>query len=59
MKTNLDGTFLPNFNDRYLTEDLPYGLVVLKGIALVVGVQTPTMDKVSVCKGAILSIFII
>ena len=49
MTENKDGTFVPNFNDRYLREDLPYGLVMQKGIALVVGVQTPTMDKVSTC----------
>jgi hypothetical protein len=31
---------------RYLTEDVPFGLLVTKGIALVVGVETPMIDKV-------------
>ena len=41
-----DGKYLPNFNYRYLTEDLPYGLTVLKGIAQIAGVATPKMDHV-------------
>ncbi len=31
---------------RYLTEDVPFGLLVTKGIALVVGVGTPMIDEV-------------
>jgi len=31
---------------RYLTEDVPFGLLVTKGIALVVGVETPMIDEV-------------
>jgi len=31
---------------RYLTEDVPFGLLVTKGIASVVGVETPTIDEV-------------
>ena len=46
MKENADGTFVPDFTHRYLTEDVPCGLVVIKGIAEVVGVDTPTIDKV-------------
>lgn len=33
-------------NTRYLTEDLPFGLLVTKGIASVVGVETPMIDEV-------------
>ena len=33
-------------NTRYLTEDVPFGLLVTKGIASVVGVETPTIDEV-------------
>ena len=43
-----DGKFVPNFKFRYLLEDIPYGLAVIKGIAQVTGVQTPHIDKV--CK---------
>eukprot|EP00873_Tetraselmis_striata_P042471 jgi/Tetstr1/462735/TSEL_007697.t1 len=41
-----DGLLVPAFGCRYLTEDLPYGLAVLKGIAELAGVDTPHFDKV-------------
>eukprot|EP00043_Microstomoeca_roanoka_P012280 m.118361 g.118361 ORF g.118361 m.118361 type:complete len:420 (+) comp15447_c0_seq2:292-1551(+) len=41
-----DGTFMPNFNTRYLTEDLPHGLAVLRGIAEICRVESPMMDTV-------------
>lgn len=39
-----DGTFLPNWNDRMFTEDYPFGVAIIKDIASMVGVQTPTID---------------
>ncbi|XP_013410787.1 tauropine dehydrogenase [Lingula anatina] len=41
-----DGKLSPDFNNRYLSEDIPYGLVVIRGIAEIVGVDTPHIDKV-------------
>lgn len=41
-----DGKFVPNYGYRYMTEDIPFGLVVMRGIADIAGVQTPMMDKV-------------
>ncbi|NEO44454.1 MAG: hypothetical protein F6K55_10070 [Moorea sp. SIO4A3] len=41
-----NGTYLPNFNHRYLTEDIPFGLVVIRGIAAIAGVKTPYIDLV-------------
>lgn len=41
-----DGKFLPNFKYRYMTEDISFGLAVVKGIADIVGVDTPSIDKV-------------
>ncbi|XP_060085986.1 opine dehydrogenase-like [Ylistrum balloti] len=38
--------FVPDFNYRYLKEDVPYGLVVMKGIAEIAGVDTPTIDTI-------------
>lgn len=35
-----------NFAARYLSEDVPYGLVVVRGIAALVGISTPAVDKV-------------
>lgn len=41
-----DGGYVPDFSTRYMTEDVPYGLVVLKGFAEIAGVETPIMDEV-------------
>jgi ketopantoate reductase len=40
------GQFRPDFHHRFLAEDIPYGLVVTRGISDIVGVQTPTIDLV-------------
>lgn len=40
------GVLVPNFAYRYLTEDVPYGLVVTRAIAELAGVATPTIDAV-------------
>jgi len=41
-----EGGWLPDFNSRYLTEDVPYNLVAVKGLALLAGHPTPTIDTV-------------
>ena len=41
-----DGKYLPDYKYRYLTEDIPFGLVVMRGIANIAGVETPCMDKI-------------
>lgn len=38
--------YVPDFSYRYLREDIPFGLVVMKGIAELAGVATPTIDEV-------------
>jgi hypothetical protein len=38
--------YQPNFHFRYLTEDLPHGLAVMRGIAEILQVSTPFFDKV-------------
>lgn len=40
------GSFVIDFTARYLAEDVPFGLVVLRGIAALAGVDTPTIDEV-------------
>lgn len=45
MKKNGFG-YLPDFQSRYLTEDIPYGLIVTRGIAELTGVETPAIDRV-------------
>jgi hypothetical protein len=41
-----DGKHMPNFNYRYMTEDLPMGQIVTRGVAELCGVATPNMDVV-------------
>ncbi|KAJ1623137.1 6-phosphogluconate dehydrogenase [Pavlovales sp. CCMP2436] len=36
---------VPDWKSRHLTEDIPFGLVPMKGIAELVGVSTPNLDK--------------
>jgi NAD/NADP octopine/nopaline dehydrogenase, alpha-helical domain len=40
------GKFVPNFEYRYLSEDVPYGLVVTRALAELANVETPTIDEV-------------
>lgn len=42
----VEGGLVPDFNNRYLSEDVPFGFVVLKGIAECVDVKTPVMDEI-------------
>jgi hypothetical protein len=39
------GKLIPDFHSRYLTEDLPCGLIVIKGLAELAAVKTPTIDS--------------
>jgi hypothetical protein len=41
-----DGRYLPNFQHRFLAEDVPFGLVVIRGIAEIARIPTPCMDMV-------------
>lgn len=38
--------FVPDFSSRFYTEDIPFGLCILKGLALIVDVETPMIDEV-------------
>jgi hypothetical protein len=40
------GEYVPDFSHRFLTEDVPFGLVVIRGVAELAGVPTPQMDRV-------------
>ncbi|HEX6356644.1 NAD/NADP octopine/nopaline dehydrogenase family protein [Actinophytocola sp.] len=40
------GKFIPDFSHRFLAEDVPFGLIVSRGIGEIVGVPTPTIDLV-------------
>merc|ERR1712113_15830 len=43
---NAPGKLIPLFDYRYLTADVPYGIVVIKGIAEIAGHPTPMLDAV-------------
>jgi len=45
MNEQRDG-YVPDFNFRYLSEDVPTGLCFTKGVACLLGVKTPTADEV-------------
>jgi len=40
------GAFVPDFKNRYFTEDFPEGFCMYKGIADLAGVETPTIDTI-------------
>jgi hypothetical protein len=40
------GKFVPNFEYRYLSEDVPFGLVVTRALAGIANVETPTINEV-------------
>lgn len=41
-----ENAYVPWFEARYLSEDVPYGLLVTRGIAELAGVATPASDRV-------------
>lgn len=41
-----DGSYAPDWNNRYFTEDIPYGLLIIKAFACKYGIDTPTIDRV-------------
>jgi hypothetical protein len=47
-----DGRYVPDFSHRFLSEDVPFGLAVIRGIAEIVRVPTPHLDSVLLwCQG--------
>lgn len=52
----LDSVGPNRIDDRYLTEDVPYGLVPLSGLAKLVGKKTPVIDALVVMASALMGI---
>ncbi|KAL8591743.1 hypothetical protein ACOMHN_032285 [Nucella lapillus] len=46
MKEISPGIYEPDFHYRYLSEDIPFGLAVVKGVAQIMKVATPITDEV-------------
>eukprot|EP01029_Cantina_marsupialis_P015073 TRINITY_DN33026_c7_g1_i1.p1 TRINITY_DN33026_c7_g1~~TRINITY_DN33026_c7_g1_i1.p1 ORF type:complete len:409 (-),score=96.28 TRINITY_DN33026_c7_g1_i1:261-1328(-) len=42
----VEGGFVFNWKTRFLTEDLPFGLCLIKGCASILGIKTPFIDEV-------------
>lgn len=42
----IEGGYIPNLCSRYFTEDIPYGLLLIKYISEIQKVETPNIDKV-------------
>lgn len=38
--------YIPNLQSRYFTEDIPFGLCIIKGFAAASGIPTPSMDRI-------------
>lgn len=45
MKKTSNG-YLPDFSSRFYTEDIPYGICILKALSLLVNIKTPNIDLV-------------
>ncbi len=41
-----DEGFIPDFGSRFYTEDIPFGVCILKGLALIAKVKTPVIDSI-------------
>lgn len=39
-----DNSYIPNLKSRFFTEDFPFGVAMLKGLAKLTGTATPTID---------------
>lgn len=42
----VEGGYVPDFSNRYFTEDIPYGLILLKYIASIINIPTPNIDRI-------------
>ena len=40
------GKYIPDYESRYFTEDFPYGLLIIKGFALICDIDTPMIDNI-------------
>lgn len=60
MKEVEPGKYVPDFTYRYMAEDVPEGIVPMKGIAELAGVSTPYLDEVITwCQGKLNKEYII
>lgn len=41
-----EGSYYVDFSNRYFTEDVPFGLLIIKSLAVLLDIKTPVIDKV-------------
>ena len=41
-----DGGYAPDWNNRYFSEDIPYGMLLIKYICQMIKIPTPNIDKI-------------
>ena len=41
----VENGYIPDFENRFFSEDFPYGVALLKGFAIIADVPTPALDK--------------
>lgn len=41
-----DGGYVPDYNNRYFSEDIPFGLMLIKHIAELNALETPSIDRI-------------
>lgn len=60
MKEENPGKYVPDYTYRYIREDVPMGIVPIKGIAELAGVSTPYLDEVITwCQGKLNKEFLV
>jgi len=42
----INDSYIPDFKSRYFTEDIPYGLLIIRAIAELAEIETPSIDMV-------------
>lgn len=42
----VEGGYVPDWNNRYFTEDIPYGLLIIKDFAEFLDIPVPNIDKI-------------
>jgi hypothetical protein len=42
----IESGWIPDFSNRYFTEDIPFGLCIYKGIAEILVLETPMIDTI-------------
>jgi opine dehydrogenase len=42
---SIDNGYVPDLNNRYFVEDIPYGILIIKSLGILLHLKTPTIDS--------------